>query len=53
VAGRPEYTATQKDLRTRLDQWMKDSADPRAAHDDDHWDSYPYYGGAAGQRQRR
>jgi arylsulfatase A-like enzyme len=53
VAGRPEYTATQKDLRTRLDQWMKDSADPRAANDDDHWDSYPYYGGAAGQRQRR
>jgi hypothetical protein len=26
---------------------MKDAADPRAIKDDDHWDAYPYYGGAA------
>jgi hypothetical protein len=26
---------------------MKDSADPRAVKDDDHWDSYPYFGGNA------
>ena len=26
---------------------MKDTADPRAIKDDDHWDSYPYFGGDA------
>jgi hypothetical protein len=25
---------------------MKDTADPRAVKDDDHWDAYPYFGGA-------
>jgi arylsulfatase A-like enzyme len=46
VAGRPAYAAAQKQLRAQLDQWMKDTADPRAVKDDDHWDSYPYFGGA-------
>jgi arylsulfatase A-like enzyme len=46
VAGQAAYAAAQKQLRTRLDQWMKDTADPRAIKDDDHWDAYPYYGGA-------
>jgi hypothetical protein len=35
----------QKRLRSELDQWMKNTADPRAIKDDDHWDSYPYFGG--------
>jgi hypothetical protein len=25
---------------------MKDTADPRAVNDDDHWDRYPYFGNA-------
>ncbi len=49
LAGLPQYSATQADLRARLDRWMKNTADPRAIHDDDHWDSYPYYGGGAGR----
>jgi N-sulfoglucosamine sulfohydrolase len=45
VADQAEYAAERKQLRTQLDQWMRDSADPRVVNDDDHWDSYPYYGG--------
>ena len=44
VAGRPAYSAAHKQLRAQLDQWMKETADPRAVKDDDHWDSYPYFG---------
>jgi N-sulfoglucosamine sulfohydrolase len=47
VIGLPEYAAARKECRAQLDQWMKESADPRAAKDDDHWDKYPYFGGAA------
>ena len=48
VAEQPEYAAQLRELRARLEQWMKDSADPRAVKDDDHWDSYPYFGGRGG-----
>ena len=51
VTGQPEYAAAQKQLRAQLDQWMKDTADPRAVKDDDHWDSYPYFGGGAGAKK--
>ena len=47
MAGQPAYAAAQKQLRAQLDQWMKDTADPRAFKDDDHWDAYPYSGGGA------
>jgi hypothetical protein len=46
VAGQPEYRAAQKELQAQLDGWMGESADPRATRDDDHWDAYPYFGGA-------
>ncbi len=48
LAGQAEHREIQQQLRTRLDTWMKETADPRAAHDDDHWDSYPYFGGRGG-----
>jgi arylsulfatase A-like enzyme len=51
VAGQPAYAAAQKQLRAQLDQWMKDTADPRAVKDDDHWDGYPYFGGGGGPRK--
>ena len=51
VAGQPGYAAAQKRLRAQLDQWMKDTADPRAVKDDDHWDSYPYFGGTTGTKK--
>ena len=44
LAGHTEHLATQKQLRATLDEWMKSTADPRAASDDDRWDKYPYYG---------
>ncbi len=47
VAGEREYAAAQDELRAQLNQWMKETADPRAIHDDDHWDTYPYFGGSA------
>jgi hypothetical protein len=31
---------------------MKDTADPRAVNDDDHWDKYPYFGGAAAPKTK-
>ena len=51
VAGQPDYAAAQKRLRTQLGDWMKATADPRALHDDDRWDSYPYYGSASGSNK--
>ena len=47
VAGQPAYADAQKQLRARLDQWQKNTADPRATRDDDHWDTYPYFGGGS------
>lgn len=43
VAGRSEYAVAQQELRARLDGWMRQTQDPRAVHDDDRWDRYPYF----------
>jgi len=51
VAGQSAYAAAQKQLRAQLVQWMKDTADPRAFKDDDHWDRYPYFGGGTGTKK--
>lgn len=50
VTGQPAFAATQQQLRAQLNQWMKDTADPRAVKDDDHWDSYPYFGGGGAKK---
>jgi arylsulfatase A-like enzyme len=47
VADRAEYAAAKKKLRASLDQWMKDTKDPRAKGDEDPWDHYPYFGAKA------
>lgn len=47
VAGQSEYAATQKQLRARVEQWMRETADPRVDPSNDAWDKYPYYGGQA------
>jgi N-sulfoglucosamine sulfohydrolase len=51
VAGQSDYADARKQLRARLDQWMKDTADPRAFKDDDHWDAYPYFGGVVSAKK--
>lgn len=45
VVDRPEYAEARKQMRAKLDGWMKKTKDPRFDHDDDHWDKYPYFGG--------
>ena len=52
LAGQPSYSEARKQLRAQLDQWMSDTADPRAVKDDDHWDSYPYFGGRSGPQEK-
>jgi N-sulfoglucosamine sulfohydrolase len=47
LAGRPEYAAVQRRLRRRLEEWMKQTGDPRAFSDEDRWDRYPYFGAPA------
>ncbi|MDW8129406.1 MAG: sulfatase [Bryobacterales bacterium] len=49
VAGRSEYADAQRRLRARLEEWMRQTADPRASEDDDRWDRYPYFGTPAGK----
>lgn len=43
VASHAEYADAKKQLRARLDEWMKTTADPRASGDTDVFDKYPYY----------
>ena len=44
LAGRPAHRAAQRRLRDQLDQWLRETGDPRARADDDRWDRMPYYG---------
>jgi hypothetical protein len=43
VAGQPKYAAVQRGLSARLEQWMRNTADPRTNSATDVWDYYPYY----------
>jgi len=44
LAADAGFARAKDKMRALLDQWMKDTADPRASSDDDPWDRYPYYG---------
>ncbi len=44
VAGQAKYRDVQRRLRRELEEWLRQTADPRAAIDDDRWDRFPYYG---------
>jgi N-sulfoglucosamine sulfohydrolase len=43
-AGQAKYRDVQRRLRRELEEWLRQTADPRAAIDDDRWDRFPYYG---------
>ncbi len=45
IAAQPAYAAALAQHRARVDQWMKDTADPRLDPNYDEFDKYPYYGG--------
>jgi arylsulfatase A-like enzyme len=49
LADRPEHAAAKRALRASLDEWMRETEDPRAATDDDRFDRYEYFGGPAGR----
>lgn len=51
VALEPRYAEIRQQLRSRLDQWMRGTADPRAFKNEDPWDHYPYYGGGGSGRR--
>ena len=51
VAGNPEYADALKQLRARVDDWMKQTNDPRLDPAYDGWDKFPYYGGATKARK--
>jgi len=44
IADQREYESDQKQLKAMLEEWMRDTQDPRISQDDDRWDKYPYYG---------
>ena len=46
VAAKAEYQSAKVVLRTALENWMRQTRDPRITSDDDRWDKYPYYGSA-------
>lgn len=44
VAGSPDHAAALASHRKRVDDWMKDTHDPRIDPDHDGWDAFPYHG---------
>ncbi|WP_414662196.1 sulfatase family protein [Horticoccus sp. 23ND18S-11] len=44
VAADAAYAAPKQQLRARVDQWMRDTADPRVDPAYDGWDKFPYFG---------
>ncbi len=47
IADKPEYAEALKQSRSRADDWMKQTHDPRLNPSYDEWDKFPYYGKAA------
>lgn len=44
-ADDPQYAADKARLRKTLDEWMRNTGDPRAENErDQRWDRFPYYG---------
>lgn len=44
IAGTPHYADIQKTLRSSLNEYLKESGDPRLNNQFAPWDYYPYYG---------
>lgn len=47
IADRAEHADALKLLRARVDEWMKQTNDPRVDPTNDDWDKFPYYGKAS------
>lgn len=44
VAASPDFAHAKRRLSDRLDQWLRDTSDPRVDAATDVFDSYPYLG---------
>lgn len=53
LAGKPEHTAVQEELKEKLKAWMTNTGDPRALGETDFWDRAPYYGPEAKKKAGR
>ena len=51
IAADARYADTLKQLRIRVDDWMKQTNDPRVDPSNDDWDKFPYYGKAAAKKE--
>jgi arylsulfatase A-like enzyme len=51
LADDPKHSAAKEKLAAKLDQWMRDTADPRASGGGDEFDRYPYFGGEGPARR--
>jgi arylsulfatase A-like enzyme len=47
VADKSAYADALQQLRARVDEWMKQTNDPRVDPANDDWDKFPYYGKAS------
>nr|MDQ3623156.1 sulfatase [Verrucomicrobiota bacterium] len=45
LAAHAEYAGTKRELRERVERWMRETADPRVDPNNDVFDKYPYFGG--------
>jgi N-sulfoglucosamine sulfohydrolase len=54
VANEAKYKEAKAELRQKLDRWMKETGDPRAAPNggDDRWDMFKYYGAPVGKKKQ-
>ncbi len=52
IAGLPEHAKTKLELGARVDQWMRETHDPRVDPANDAWDTFPYFGGRAREPAR-
>ena len=46
VANDPAYAEVRRDLRARVETWMRETGDPRVDPAYDEWDKFPYFGGS-------
>ena len=51
VADKPEYAEALQQHRRRVDDWMKQTHDPRTDPSYDGWDTFTYYGKASKARE--
>jgi hypothetical protein len=44
IAADPAHAEARRELRERVERWMRETRDPRTDPAHDAWDAYPYFG---------